>query len=69
MVRTIVGYSGTKKVIGTVCKKLGIMDQETVDRVYEKIKDRISAGEYNDLTPDEVLIINRAIEENRSGAY
>ena len=64
MIKSIVGSDTTKKIISTMCTKLGIMDKETVNRVYEKVKGRISAVSYNELTPDEVLIINRAIDEN-----
>jgi hypothetical protein len=66
IMRTIIGSDETKKVIGTVCNKLGIMDKELVDRIYNKVRDRIAACEYNELTPDEVLLINKAIEESKA---
>jgi hypothetical protein len=55
----------TKTVIGTICRKLGIMDPATVDRVYEKVKERIVSASYDELTPDEVLIVSKAIEESK----
>jgi hypothetical protein len=64
--KTVVGSPHSRKIVGTICKKLGIMDQEAVDRVYEKVKDRITSASYDDLTPDEVLIVNKAIEDGRA---
>jgi len=64
IVRAIVGSDETRRVVGTVCSKLGIMDKETVNGVYERVKSSISAAEYNELTPDEVLMINEAIKES-----
>ena len=64
IVKTIVGSDETRKVVGAVCSKLGIADKDTVNGIYEKVKNRISAAEYKDLTPDEVILINRAIAEN-----
>ena len=66
MVKALVGSDTTRKIIGTVCKKTGIMEKETVDRVYEKVKDRISAKEYDELTPDEILIISMALDEKKA---
>ena len=66
LLKTIVGSPRTKAIIGTICKKLGIMDQATVDRVYNKVCDRINSASYEELTPDEVLIVNKAIEESRN---
>jgi hypothetical protein len=63
--KMIVGSPQTKKVVGTICKKLGIMDQEAVDRIYERVKGRIKSASYDELTPDEVLIVNKAIEESK----
>jgi len=65
LLKTVVGSAETKKIVGTICKKLGIMDQETVDKVYEKVKEKIRSATYDELTPDEVLIVNKAIEESR----
>ena len=67
MVRTIIGSDETKKVIITVCNKLGILDKEKIERIYDLVRDRIAACEYNELTPDEVLLINKAIEETKAG--
>jgi hypothetical protein len=66
LMKAIIGSPQVKKIIGTICKKLGVMDQETIDRVYDKVKDRITAASYEDLTPDEVLIVNKAIEDGRN---
>jgi len=66
MVRILVGSDVTKKVIGIVCKKLGVMNQATVDRVYEKLRGKIGADEYKNLTPDEILMISKAIEESKN---
>ncbi|MCL1905064.1 MAG: hypothetical protein FWG19_02950 [Methanomassiliicoccaceae archaeon] len=69
LVRTVIGSDGTKKVISLVCTKLGIMEKETVDRVYEKVRDKIRAAEYSELTPDEMLAISKAISENSADVH
>ncbi|MCL2607759.1 MAG: hypothetical protein FWD92_04315 [Methanomassiliicoccaceae archaeon] len=61
LLKMIAGSDGARKVVGAVCGKLGITDMDTVNRVYDIVKDRITAKEYNELTADEVLAISRAI--------
>jgi len=68
MVKSIIGSDVTRKIVGTVCTKLGITDQATVDRTYEKVKEKITACEYKGLTPDEILLISKAIGESMSVA-
>ena len=68
LLKTVVCSPETRKIVGTICKKLGIMDQETVDRVYEKVKEKIKSATYDELTPDEMLIINKAIEESKAAS-
>jgi len=63
--KSVVSSPKTRIIVGTVCKKLGIMDQTTVDRVYDRVGDRIRSASYDELTPDEVLIINKAIEDSK----
>jgi len=67
MLRAVVGSDVTRKIIATVCTKLGIMDKGKVDRIYEAVRERITAAEYGELTPDEVLIISKAIEDIKAG--
>jgi hypothetical protein len=62
--KAILGSDETKKVIAAVCRKLGVADGRAVDRVYDAIRDKIHACEYSELTPDEVLLISKAIEES-----
>jgi hypothetical protein len=66
IIKTIVGCDETKKAIGIVCKKFGILDAETVEKVYGRVKDHIIVAEYNELTPDEILTISKVIEEHRT---
>jgi len=65
LAKMIVGSEESKKIIATVCSKIGIADKDTVDRIYEKVRGKISAAEYEKLTPDEMLMISKAIEENK----
>ena len=44
---TVIGSPKTKAIIGTVCRKLGIIDQATVDRVYDKVKEKIKSAGYD----------------------
>jgi hypothetical protein len=69
LVKTIVGSDETKNVISAVCRKLGIADIHVIDRIYDKVRDKNRACEYSELTPDEVLLINRAIEETKAEGY
>jgi hypothetical protein len=67
MVRRIIGSDDTKKMIGLVCTKLGIMDAAAIERICEKLRNSISASEYSDLTPDEMLLISKAVSDNEHG--
>ena len=33
--------------------------------MYEKVRDQISAAEYSDLAPDEILMISKVAEEDK----
>ena len=67
LVKNVMGSDETKNVIIAVCKKLGISDIHAIDRIYDKVRDKVRACEYNELTPDEVLLINKAIDESKAG--
>ena len=64
LVKAVIGSDEIRKLVGTVCSKLGIADKETVDRVYEAVRNSISAAEYSELTPDEILLISKVANEN-----
>jgi len=65
LARAIIGSDETRKVIGTVCSKLGVADKETVNRIYENVRSQIAATEYSELTPDEILLISRVAGESK----
>ncbi|MCL2786416.1 MAG: hypothetical protein FWD81_04260 [Methanomassiliicoccaceae archaeon] len=65
--KAIIGADETKKVIGIVCSKLGIADRDAIDRVCDRVRGKISAAEYGELTPDEILLISKAINESKEG--
>jgi len=67
LAKTIIGSDEAKKVVSAVCAKIGVADKETVERVYEKVRDHIAVAEYSELTPDEILLISKAINEKDCG--
>jgi len=64
LVKAVIGSDEIRKLVGTVCSKLGIADKETVDKVYETVRNSISAAEYSELTPDEILLISKVANES-----
>lgn len=67
LISSIIGSPTTQKVVTIFCERVGIADQEIVDRIFEKVKDCIKAKEYDELTPDEVLLLNSMIAEIKKG--
>jgi len=61
LLKAVVGSDGARKVVGAVCGKLGITDIDTVNGIYDRVKEKIAANNYNELTPDEMLAISKAI--------
>jgi hypothetical protein len=58
---TVAGSPNTRNIVGIVCERLSISDRDTVERIYDRVKDRIKAKEYSELTPDEVFLISETV--------
>jgi hypothetical protein len=68
LISSVAGSAAAQNIVGMFCRRIGIADQMTIDRIFENVREHIKARGYEELTPDEVLLLNKMAEEVRKGS-